>query len=148
MLLLTLALVIPLNFVKAEKITEDEEEILNSSMVFETEEMENLKSLGFTEDEIVNMSQEEYDLNKDLKGEIISSETKYYKVYEYIEDKNQLFNINSLSTQDDHVFTEIELSKEQYYNELAQIDETDAETGFFQVASSAKSVSKSKKYVL
>lgn len=46
----------------------------------------NLISLGFSEQEITTMNQEEFNLNKDLSGHIVESVTKYYKttyVYHY-----------------------------------------------------------------
>lgn len=46
------------------------------------ETFNNLLSLGFTEDEIENMSEEAYNLNKNLKGEIVASQTQYLKIIE------------------------------------------------------------------
>lgn len=47
------------------------------------EEYNNLLNLGFTEREILNMTEKEFDDNKNLKGEILDSTTEYYKLTEY-----------------------------------------------------------------
>ena len=53
--------------------------LVNSNNVKMTyEEYNNLLNLGFTEQEIMNMNIDEFINNKDLKGEIVGTEVKYY----------------------------------------------------------------------
>ncbi|WP_282137247.1 hypothetical protein [Rossellomorea aquimaris] len=50
---------------------------------FSVQDTENLKSLGFTNEELIQMTEEEYLANKDIKGEIVDTETKYIKTIIY-----------------------------------------------------------------
>lgn len=89
-------------------------------------DFERLLNLGFTEEDIDLMTKEEYDLNKDLKGELITEETKYYKTVEKLSpDQNQTLEksteLNFLYPSVESTLEEtedIELTKEEYYNEL------------------------------
>lgn len=56
------------------------------------EEIENLENLGFTDYEIAHMDQEVFDANKNLKGEVLSETTKYYKVTTYYPNQTQVFS--------------------------------------------------------
>ena len=56
----------------------------NGVEITETE-YSNLESLGFTDNEIMYMSQTEFNDNKDLKGEVVSEITTYVKVINGIE---------------------------------------------------------------
>lgn len=47
------------------------------------EEVNNLKSLAFTDEQINTMDYEEFNINKNLHGKIISTNTKYYKTTTY-----------------------------------------------------------------
>ena len=56
----------------------------NGVEITETE-YSNLESLGFTDNEIMYMSQTEFNDNKDLEGEVVSEITTYVKVINGIE---------------------------------------------------------------
>lgn len=56
-----------------------------------SEELNNLKSLGFTENQIYNMDIDEFESNKDLKGEVVAIDKKYLEttyIYEPVNDIN------------------------------------------------------------
>lgn len=44
-----------------------------------SQQYNNLLNLGFSEDEIYYMNQETFDINKDLSGELVAQNNKYYK---------------------------------------------------------------------
>lgn len=102
---------------------EDTDEEKQVPIEISLEERENLISLGFTEEEIQNMSSEEYLLNKDLEGEVVASTTQFLKVIEPIQtSKYSTFSsseIQSVTTQKPVI---IEMDEESYYNELAMKD--------------------------
>lgn len=52
--------------------------INNNNLEINYSEYANLINLGFTEQEIMNMAYDEFIDNKDLKGEIVDTEVKYY----------------------------------------------------------------------
>lgn len=88
-------------------------------------DFDRLLNLGFTEEDIDLMNQEEYDLNKDIKGELLTKETKYIKTiekisqnqYQTLEENESINSVSSLeSTPTETV--DIELTKEEYYSEL------------------------------
>ncbi|MDC3414742.1 hypothetical protein [Terrihalobacillus insolitus] len=89
-------------------------------------DFERLLNLGFTEEDIEQMTKEEYDLNKDLQGELIKEETKYYKTVEKLSpnqdqtlEKSEEFRSSDSSVESTPEETvDIELTKEEYYNEL------------------------------
>ncbi len=56
------------------------------------EQMEHLESLGFTQEEILNMLPEEINKNLEIDGEVVATSTKFLKVIE-----NDIFNIWSFS---------------------------------------------------
>ena len=62
--------------------------INNNSILITEQEHQNLLNLGFTHDEILNMSSEEFNDNKDLKGEIVSQNTIY------MDQQNNILNNN------------------------------------------------------
>ena len=64
-------------------------------------EYNNLVELGFTEDEIYLMGNEEFNANKDLEGTLVSSEGHYYKTTTIIQ--------NGITTSSSEI-----ISKEQY----------------------------------
>lgn len=103
---------LPLANVKAEDEPDLPREQLNLSDV----EITNLKSLGFSDSEIQNMGQEEYELNKNLTGEEISSNSRYFKVIETIEP----ITYKVKTTSDSNEVTDsidIEISKEEFENQ-------------------------------
>lgn len=69
-------------------LSEDPEDKVHEEIIMTNEEKQNLLSLGFTEEEIENMDEEEFNQNKGLYGEVISKETKYYRVVEIIPSEN------------------------------------------------------------
>lgn len=62
-----------------------------------TIEIDNLKSLGFTEAQIYYMEQEEFDKNKNLHGEVLSTSVKYVKTtYTYKQNNISTMNISEV----------------------------------------------------
>lgn len=60
--------------------TINNEMYFNSNNVAMTEkQIGNLRNLGFTDNQIELMDQEEFDNNKDLNGEVLTETVKYYK---------------------------------------------------------------------
>lgn len=74
------------------------------------EQVENLESLGFTDYQILHMDQDEFDANKNLKGEVLSETTKYYKTTTYYQNENQLLSV----TGSNPITYSEEISKEEY----------------------------------
>ncbi|WP_146547656.1 hypothetical protein [Rummeliibacillus suwonensis] len=124
-----IAFSLPVLNVHAAEGNEDEaNEIVKLNL--SEKEIERLGNLGFTKDEIENMSKEEYEMNKNLDGEVVSESVKYVKV---IEDTTS--NRNSLNyTNKNPNFQVIELSEDQYNKEVA-------ETSFNTFSSDDKSTS-------
>ena len=59
-------------------------------------ELENLRNLGFLNNEIDVMTQEEFDNNKNLNSVLVSQNIKYYKTITYrIKNSNLLLNSNN-----------------------------------------------------
>ena len=54
--------------------------INNKGVIIENKYYNNLVNLGFTNNEILNMTQMEFDENKNLIGNVVSTNDKYYKV--------------------------------------------------------------------
>ena len=71
----------------------------------------NLFGLGFTEEQIKTMQEDEFESNKDLKGEIVSQVVKYYKTETFGATE---FNLNSLNK--NLLSKTTEISKEEYYS--------------------------------
>ena len=77
---LLLAMVVALNPILVNAITVEGSSYYNNKGVTITEkDYTNLVNLGFTDNEIKNMTQEEFDANHNLIGEVVSTTTKYYK---------------------------------------------------------------------
>lgn len=124
LIVLGIVFLVPIQNVNAE----DREDSIKAPLKLSSTDISNLKSLGFTEEEIKNMSKEEFKLNKGLKGTIIERQTKYYKVYENVTgaDTNlRTFNIAQSTVNENSKSIEVELTREQYYNELKQLDLND-----------------------
>ncbi|WHX66038.1 hypothetical protein QNH26_20575 [Peribacillus frigoritolerans] len=93
--------------------------------------IEDLRSLGFTDEAIENMDEEEYQLNKDLKGEIVDTDTKYIKTItpeensemqplEENEELQRSLPEKSLNVLESNNSISIELDEETFYKELEQ----------------------------
>ncbi len=102
--------------------------INNHNVLINSKEYKNLESLGFNDYQILNMTQEEFNANKNLTAEIISVDTKYIKVLEYfdITEYNNYYNNNlkinysiKEKSLDPIYVEEIELTKEQYNAETS-----------------------------
>ena len=92
-------------------------------MELSEEAIKNLKSLSFTDEEIMNMSQEEFEFNEGLVGEELETTTTYSKIIENIPPATDLSkNQRSTSIQSSSDTVEIELDKETYYEELKNIN--------------------------
>ncbi|MFF3025564.1 hypothetical protein ACFVRR_23455 [Gottfriedia sp. NPDC057948] len=75
-----------------------------------------LLNLGFTDSEIETMSNEEYEINKDLKGEVISTNTNYIKIIE-----PRVTIAYSISNNEPIIK---ELDEETYYDEINKLNDT------------------------
>lgn len=85
---------------------------VNSLGVEMTEvQIENLRSLAFTERNIEQMTQEEFDYNCNLSGEVVSTDNTYYKTT-YIPKSATTYSLNA----DDYFVLNEEISEEEYYN--------------------------------
>lgn len=79
-------------------------------------EIQNLQNLGFLDSEIDNMTQEEFDNNKNLNSVLVSQDTKYYKTISY-RIKNSNLLLTTLNSNDDNVlYYSEEISEEEYNN--------------------------------
>jgi hypothetical protein len=98
--------------------------INNNRVKIHNKEFENLISLGFTQDEILNMDKEEFKLNKDLKGEVESISTNYIKVLEPSHENEPGAQSNELKALQDQSLepVTIELDEDTYYQELADFE--------------------------
>lgn len=77
------------------------------------EQVNNLKNIGFTENEIYLMESDEFDSNKNLIGSILANTTKYYKIVTlYENDSNDLLSVSSKMP----ISYSEEISEEQYNN--------------------------------
>lgn len=83
------------------------------------EQIEHLESLGFTQEEILNMLPEEINKNLEIDGEVVATSTKFLKVIE-----NDIFN------EEDLINLIIELNEETYFKEV-QLQEEKENRGFF-----------------
>ena len=79
------------NFVHAKVI---EPYINNNGIEISDNDYINLLNLGFTEFEIENMNLDEFNSNHNLIGNIVSSETKYYKNVTRYDNNNNLISNN------------------------------------------------------
>lgn len=98
----------------SESYTSAQTLINESGIEISEEEYSNLLSIGFTSDEIQNMGQEAYELNKGIKGEVVGSETQYLKIIELPE--NQYLRSNSTGNFEPLI---IQLDKETYEKEVS-----------------------------
>ncbi len=83
------------------------------------EQIEHLESLGFTQEEILNMLPEEINKNLEIDGEVVATSTKFLKVIE-----SDTFN------EEDLINLIIELDEETYFKEV-QLQEEKQNRGFF-----------------
>lgn len=115
--ILFLCAIMPVSLANAQT-GEDVKLVTNNGVSITESDYERLIGLGFTGNEIENMDQEEYDLNEGITGEVVSADTKYYKVFEPAEtEQNEPKSFTTTTEQDEPV----ELTKEQYYKELNNI---------------------------
>jgi hypothetical protein len=105
---------------------EDEKKIKKTSnLELTTNEVQNLLSLGFNENEINNMDAEEFNLNKDLKGKVVGTSTKYVKTIETLPDletKSLELQSNDSEAKSVDQGISIELDEETYFEELDSLD--------------------------
>lgn len=132
-ILLSIALIFPGLNVSA---LENSKTIINNNGVkINQNQINNLKSLGFTDNQIDNMDNEEFQLNKNLSGQIISTDTKYIKstyVYRAKNNKkvtseeleNYISNNKNLSDNENLEFVRVE-NEEITELEYNNVDEND-----------------------
>ncbi|WP_342513947.1 hypothetical protein MKY34_03975 [Sporosarcina sp. FSL K6-1522] len=82
------------------------------------EDRERLLNLGFSNEELDIMDEEIYNLNKEIVGEIVASDTKYFKIIEVLEDDVSTLNGNTDNAQLSELQQVIELDKETYFKEI------------------------------
>lgn len=76
-------MIIGVSTVKAES-----EYVNYNGIVMSEQEISNLKSLAFSDDEIFLMDLEEFNNNKNLTGEIVAVDKKYYKTILYYNNQS------------------------------------------------------------
>ncbi len=84
-----------------------------NGVIMTEEQISNLKSLQFTDKQIERMTQDEFDMNKDLVGELQSADTIYYKTT-YI--PNPVNTYSSIKSEEDKYITINEEVTEEEYN--------------------------------
>lgn len=94
--------------VSAEELLLEDSFVNNLGIEMSYEEITNLKSLGYTDNEINNMREEEFEENKNLHGEVVASLTKYYKTETVISSLDQISSISNNFT------VTYEITKEEY----------------------------------
>ena len=83
------------------------------------QQIENLVNLGFTDEQIEVMEHNEFNINKDLIGDVVSQKSVYYKnTYVYI---NPAFVAYSVNANDNYLVYSEEVTEDEYYN--ASIEE-------------------------
>lgn len=93
----------------------DEHNYVNSHNVEMTcSQIEKFSNLGFSDFEINHMNQEEFDLNKDLDGEVVAETTKYFKTTTFYPNNNILMSMPNFEP----ISISEEISQEEY--ELAE----------------------------
>lgn len=90
-----------------------------NNLKLSSQDIQNLKDLGFTEDEIMQMDKEEYEMNKNLDGEVVGENTNYIKITEPEETAGL-----SRSSKDPLPIIE-ELDEETYNKEVAKAKKQD-----------------------
>lgn len=105
--------------VNALEITEDGLYKNYNNILIKSEELENLRNLGFTEKQIELMDEEEFEANKNLSGEVLAEITKYYKTTTTYDDKN-LYSINNTRTNIILSYSE-EITEDEYNNSNSQM---------------------------
>lgn len=108
-LLIVCMIFISVSSVNASEISSNEYTNKNG-IKMTNEQVEALKNLGFNDYEIDYMDQEEFDSNKNLKGEVLSETTKYYKTTTYYPEETGMRTQLSLEP----VSHSVEVSKEEY----------------------------------
>lgn len=92
---------------------EQQSYINNRGVEMNETQIQNLRNLGYEEEEISNMTQDEFDENKDLGGEVVAQTTKYYRVETII--PNNQYSIMSNLDNPYPSFT-YEITEEEYEN--------------------------------
>ena len=93
-LILSITLIGFINKVSADEININVF-VNNNGIVITTTEYENLINLGFTESEILNMTITEFNENKDLIGNVVSTNDKYYRVITRYDNDNNIISTTS-----------------------------------------------------
>jgi len=105
--------------VKALEINDDGIYINYNNIEMTQKEINNLINLGFTEKQISLMDEEEFNSNKNLQGEIVAQETKYYMTtITYSNSASTLSVKSSLPLKSET----IEITEEEYNNSDDLID--------------------------
>lgn len=93
-LILSITLIGFINKVSADEININVF-VNNNGIVITTTEYENLINLGFTESEILNMTITEFNENKDLIGNVVSTNDIYYRVITRYDNDNNIISTTS-----------------------------------------------------
>lgn len=107
----TFVLLFSANNVSALEINDGIYENLNGIVMTEVQ-IENLRSLQFTDEQIARMAQDEFDMNKDLTGILMSTDTNYYKTT-YIPNPTSTYSLNP---EEQYIIVNEEITEEEYYN--------------------------------
>lgn len=114
--------------VNALEITEDGLYKNYNNILITSEELENLRNLGFTEKQIEVMDEDEFEANKNLNGEVLNETSKYYKTITVYDNKN-VYSINNTKT-NAIISYSVEISESEYNNSNSQINPLGLSNGY------------------
>ncbi|HAB67592.1 MAG TPA: hypothetical protein DCE23_09530 [Firmicutes bacterium] len=103
-----------INNVSALQFSADDIYTNNNGVEMTHIQITNLKNLGYKEDEIRDMFQDEFDENKNLEGKVVSSVTKYYKTETYIPTAQDTTTSINYFNSDLSISNSYEITKEEY----------------------------------
>lgn len=81
-------------FIGSTFVFADEKYFYNNISISK-EDYNNLINLGFTPNEIENMNEEEYNINKAIEGRVVSSITEYYETKTEYDRNNTIISTTS-----------------------------------------------------
>ena len=92
----------------------------NNNISISEIEYQRLRNLGFTENEIQSMPEDVYEENKNLVGNVIEENTKYYK-NTYIYPNHSAYSITALQNMEPVIISE-EITKEEFEASKESVD--------------------------
>ncbi|MED3550124.1 hypothetical protein [Cytobacillus praedii] len=114
---------------------------------FSEKDLENLRSIGYTDQQLNLMAEEEYLANKDTKGELVSSDIKYIKTI--YPDENNLDESITIELDKETFEAELEAELEAEENEMGTMAAKDEKsTEYLLLETQIFSIEYGKKYQL